>query len=116
MIMEESRPHRNPIGQDRSGQGLCRHDWRPRCTSRNTQWEPVSTRRLTGHDDYGSVEDRKREGPSTSILETSVVAYQCKTREMAGGGEESEAGADKVTKAGIRYEMADEQCQEGQTE
>ena len=76
----------------------------------------TSVRWPTGQDDYGLVDDWKREGPSTSILETSAVAYQRKIGETAGGCEESEAGADEVSRAGIRYEMADEQGQEGQTE
>ena len=57
MITEKRRPKRNPINRDRSGQGLCRHEWRLRFTSHNTQLEPVSARRPIGHDDYGSVED-----------------------------------------------------------
>ena len=43
-ITKENRPRRNPIVQGRSGQGLCRHDWRPRYMSRNTWWETESGR------------------------------------------------------------------------
>ena len=52
------------------------------------------------HDNYGSVEDRKREGLSTPFLETSAVADQRETGETVGGGEESEAGKDEVTETG----------------
>ena len=38
-----------------------RHDWRPRCTSRNTRWEPVGARRRpSGRKGYDSVGDRER--------------------------------------------------------
>ena len=79
------------------------------------RWEPVRARRRpSGHGDHGLLEDREREGPSTPILETSAVADQRETGETAGGGEESEAEADKVIGAGIRYEMMDERVQDGE--
>ena len=93
--MEERRPNRNPVGRDRSGRGLSRHDWWPRYTSRNTRWEPVSTRRRPSRrKDDDSVGDREQEEPSTPILETSAVADQRKTEETAGGGEELETDAE----------------------
>ena len=67
----------------------------------------TSVRWPTGQDDYGLVDDWKREGPSTSILETPAVAYQRKI---------GETGADEVTVAGIRYEMVDDRGQDGKPE
>ena len=79
------------------------------------RWEPVSARwRPTGHDGYGSGEERNREGPSTPILETSAVADQHETGETAGGGEESEADAKSETGSDIRCEKADERVQDGE--
>ena len=72
--------------------------------------------RPIGHDDYDSVDDRKREGPSPPILETSAVADQHETRETAGGGEESETRPDEATGAGTRCRKTDEHGKEGQTE
>ena len=115
-IMKVSRPRWNSDGQGRSGQGLCQHDWRPRCTGCNTRWEPVSTRRPSEHGEYDSVGDRERGEPSTPICETLAIAERRKTEETVGGGEELEAGADEVTGAGIRYEMADERGQDGKPE
>ena len=77
---------------------------------------PVSARRPSGHNEYGSVENREREGPLTPILDTSVVADQCKTEETAGGGEESEAEAGEGGEMGIRCGKTDKRGQEGQTE
>ena len=57
--------------------------------------------RPIGHDDYDSVDDRKREGPSPPILETSAVADQRETGEKAGDGEELESGVDEVSKTSI---------------
>ena len=51
-------------------------------------------RRLTGHDEYGSVRGRERDEPSPPMLETSAVADQRKTEEMADGGEELETDAE----------------------
>ena len=59
-------------------------------------------RRLTGHDEYGSVRGRERDEPSTPMLETSVVADQRKTEEMAGGGEELKDNAESGTGADAR--------------
>ena len=50
--------------------------------------------RPSRHDDYGSVEDREREEPSTPILKTLAVVDQRKTEETVGSGEESEVEAE----------------------
>ena len=82
-----------------------RHDWRPRCTSRNTRWEPVSARRgPSGRKDKDSVGDRERKEPSTPMLNTSAVADQRKTEEMAGGGEELETDAGDGSTVEARHE------------
>ena len=65
-------------------------------------------RRPSRRDDYGSVEDREREEPSTPIRKTSAVADRRKTKETAGGGKELEAGADEVTKTCVRCGKTDE--------
>ena len=88
---DESRPCRNRINRDRSGQRLCRHDMRP-----------------TG-DEYDSVRDREREEPSRLILETSAVAEQHKPKGMVGGGERSMVEADEDAETGIRCGTMDEE-------
>ena len=58
-------------------------------------------RRPSGDDDYGSVEDREGEELRIPNLETSAIADERKTEEMARGGEETEVEANVDAKASI---------------
>ena len=76
----------------------------------------MRARRPNGHDDHGSVKYREREGPSSTILETSVCADQRKTEETAGGGVKSEDEAGEGAETSIQYGQTNERGQEGQAE
>ena len=61
----------------------------------------------------GGYEVKDREGSATPDLETSVVAKQCKTEEMKGGGEESEVESGEGTRRRERSFTEDNGGQEG---
>mgnify|MGYP000468106441 FL=1 len=67
------------------------------------------------HDEYDSVGDRDREGPSTPILENFPVLEQHNPEEMEGGGERSVVEADEDAETCIRCRMTDEWLQEGRS-
>ena len=73
-------------------------------------------RRLTEHNEYGSVRGREKEGPSTPMLEALAVVDQRKTKETAGGGEELEANAESGTRVDARCGKVDERGQDDKLE
>ena len=68
------------------------------------------------HDVYDSVGNREREGPSTPILETSMVAEQHKPEEIEGDGERSLVETDEDVETSIRYGTTNECGQEGESD